>query len=76
MAASPEKKNPKSEVIKIDGQEYNLANLSAEAKKLLLNIRVVQTEISKHQARIEIARTAQTVYLDLFKKAAKNTVNK
>lgn len=76
MAATPEKKNLKSDVIKIDGQEYNLQKLSSEAKKLLLNIRVVQTEISKHQARIEIAKTAQTVYLDLFKKAAQNSANK
>lgn len=73
MATNSTKKTSGGDLINIEGVNYDVSKLSVEAKKLLMNVKVVQTEIAKHKARIEIAKTAQTVYLDLFKKEAQKS---
>jgi hypothetical protein len=59
------KKKSKDEVIKtwtIDGQEYNLADLSENAKSQIVNLRVVDQEIANLQQQLVIMQTARNAY--------------
>ncbi|WP_153110548.1 DUF6447 family protein [Propionivibrio limicola] len=48
--------------IKIDNQDYDLDQLSDEAKAQLASLRVTDAEIQRLQAQLAIARTARNAY--------------
>lgn len=48
--------------ITIDGQEYNLNELSENARNQVINLRVTDQEIERLQQRLAIAQTARTSY--------------
>ena len=52
----------KRDTIKINGQEYKLADLSEEAKVQLTNLRVCDTELQRLKAQIAITETAKAAY--------------
>jgi len=59
------KKKSKDEAIKtwtIDGQEYNLADLSENAKSQIVNLRVVDQEIANLNQQLVIMQTARNAY--------------
>jgi hypothetical protein len=59
------KKKSKDEAIKtwtIDGQEYNLADLSEGAKSQIVNLRVVDQEIANLKQQLAIMQTARNAY--------------
>ena len=53
-----EKKN----TITIDGTEYNVANLSENARNQVVNLRVTDAEIEKLKLQLAIYQTARTAY--------------
>ena len=53
-----EKKN----TITIDGTEYNVADLSDNAKQQVANLRVTDAEIEKLKQQLAIYQTARTAY--------------
>lgn len=55
--------------IKIDGVEYSLSSLSAEAKTQITNLRFVENEIIQLQAKLAIANTAKLAYQAALKNA-------
>lgn len=52
----------KAETVKINDKEYKLADLSAEAKAQLTNIRVCDAELQRLKAQIAITETAKAAY--------------
>ncbi|WP_289021976.1 DUF6447 family protein [Desulfobacter postgatei] len=48
--------------ITIDGAEYNLSDLSDNAKNQIMNLRVTDQEIARLQQLVAIAQTARTAY--------------
>ena len=54
--------NPKP-TVKINGKDYNIADLSAKAKTQLTNLRVTDAEIQRLKAQISICQTARNAYL-------------
>lgn len=52
----------KSQTVAIDGTEYNLADLSDNAKAQLTNLRVTDQEIERVKQQLAIAQTARTAY--------------
>lgn len=48
--------------IKINDKEYDLDQLSAEAKAQLASLRVTDAEIQRLQAQLAIAQTARNAY--------------
>ena len=50
--------------IKIDDKEYDLDQLSDEAKSQVSSIQFVDTEIARMQARIAVYQTAKIGYLN------------
>lgn len=52
----------KLERVKINNKEYNLADLSPEAKAQLTNLRVCDAELQRLKAQIAITETAKAAY--------------
>jgi hypothetical protein len=50
------------ETVKINDKEYRLADLSAEAKTQLTNLRVCDIELQRLRAQIAITETAKATY--------------
>ena len=48
--------------IKINGQSYDLENLSENAKKQIVSLQFVQNEIQKLNAQIAAYKTAEVAY--------------
>ncbi|BCA92449.1 MAG: hypothetical protein HRT78_14230 [Halomonas sp.] len=48
--------------ITIDGTEYNVADLSDNAKQQVANLRVTDAEIEKLKQQLAIYQTARTAY--------------
>lgn len=57
----------KKQTITIDGTEYNLANLSDNAKAQVTNLRVTDAEIEKLKQQLAIFQTARTAYANALK---------
>jgi|26BtaG_2_1085354.scaffolds.fasta_scaffold33076_1 glycerate kinase len=51
-----------NQTITIDGTEYNLADLSDNAKAQVTNLRVTDAEIEKLKQLLAIYQTARTAY--------------
>lgn len=56
------KKDPAKSVITIDGKEYALDALSANARAQIVNLRITDQEIARLQTRLAIAQTARAAY--------------
>ncbi|WP_404342572.1 DUF6447 family protein [Vreelandella venusta] len=54
--------NEQNQTITIDGVEYNVANLSENARNQVVNLRVTDAEIEKLQQQLAIFQTARTAY--------------
>jgi hypothetical protein len=54
--------------ITIDNREYALESLSESARNQLMNLRLVDQEISRLQMQLGIAQTARTVFANGLKK--------
>ena len=50
------------QTVTIDGTEYNLADLSENARSQVTNLRVTDQEIARLQQQLAIAQTARTAY--------------
>ncbi len=50
------------QTLTIDGTEYNLAELSENARAQVTNLRVTDQEIARLQQQLAIAQTARTAY--------------
>lgn len=50
------------DTVKINDKEYKLADLSAEAKAQLTNLRVCDAELQRLKAQIAITETARAAY--------------
>lgn len=55
------------QTITIDGQNYNLADLSDAARNQLVNLRVTDQEIASLQQKLAIAQTARVAYANALK---------
>ena len=55
--------------ITVDGVQYALNDLSAEAEKQLMNLRVTDQEIARLQAQQAIAQTARAAYASALRAA-------
>jgi len=55
-------KTQEQQTLTIDGTEYNLADLSDNAKQQVANLRVTDTEIDKLKQQLAIYQTARTAY--------------
>ena len=53
--------------IKIDDKEYNLENLSEDAKQQLASLQFVQNEIKRLEAQIAVYKTASMAYSKVLK---------
>ncbi|EJW12432.1 hypothetical protein A33M_2003 [Rhodovulum sp. PH10] len=56
-------------ILKIDGVDYDLAGLSAEAKAQLQNIQAVDQELARLQVQAAALKTARNVYVGALKAA-------
>ena len=56
------------EKITIDGQDYDLANASEEAKALLRNLHFVNEQILQRNNELQIAQTAKIGYSRALKR--------
>jgi len=56
--------------ITVDGKTYKLENLSTEGRQLAQQASATSGHIKKLEARLAIARTAQSSYLDRLKDIA------
>ncbi|MFZ5487873.1 MAG: DUF6447 family protein [Pseudomonadota bacterium] len=54
-------------VITIDGKEYGLDSLSANARSQIVNLRVTDQEIARLQTQLAIAQTARAAYAQALK---------
>jgi len=52
----------KQNTITIDGTEYNVADLSENARNQIVNLRVTDAEIEKLKQQLAIFQTARTAY--------------
>ena len=52
----------KPSAITIDGNDYALDDLSANARSQIVNLRVTDQEIARLQTQLAIAQTARTAY--------------
>jgi glycerate kinase len=50
------------QTVTIDGTEYNLADLSENARSQVVNLRVTDAEIEKLKQQLAIYQTARTAY--------------
>ncbi|WP_163649506.1 DUF6447 family protein [Modicisalibacter sp. 'Wilcox'] len=55
------------QTITIDGADYNLADLSENARNQVVNLRVTDQEIARLQQQLAIAQTARTAYANALK---------
>jgi len=55
------------QTLTIDGTDYNLADLSGEAKSQVTNLRVTDQEIARLQQQLAIYQTARTAYAQALK---------
>ena len=55
-------KNKKMANITIDGQEYDLNDLSEKAKEQVGNLQFVQSEIKRLEAQLAVNKVAASVY--------------
>jgi len=55
------------QTLTIDGTEYNLAELSDEAKSQIASLRVTDQEIARLQQQLAIHQTARTAYAQALK---------
>jgi hypothetical protein len=56
---------PKNEVektVKVDGVSYKLSELSDNAKKQMINVRITDQEIARLNQQLAIAKTARAAY--------------
>ena len=53
--------------ITIDGKDYNLDDLSDEAKRQFSSIQFVQSEIKRLEAQIAVYKTASNTYTNALK---------
>lgn len=51
-----------NQTLTIDGTEYNLAELSENARSQVINLRVTDQEIEKLKRQLAIFQTARTAY--------------
>jgi len=56
-----------SQSVTIDGVEYQLSELSEEARAQVVNLRVTDQEIERLKQRLAIAQTARTAYANALK---------
>lgn len=63
------------ETVKINGREYKLADLSAEAKAQLTNLRVCDAELQRLKAQIAITETAKAAYASVLEAALPKVAN-
>ncbi|WP_179397149.1 DUF6447 family protein [Marinobacter sp. ANT_B65] len=61
------------ESITLDGKTYKLEDLPSEGKLLARQATATQTHIKKLEARLAIANTAQSSYVDRLRKLATKT---
>lgn len=57
-----------SKKVTIDGREYNVADLSENARNQLVNLRVTDQEVQRLNQQLAIAQTARTAYANALKK--------
>lgn len=57
----------KGQTVTIDGKEYNVADLSDNARAQITNLRVTDQEIARLQQQLAIAQTARTAYANALK---------
>lgn len=55
-------KEAKKAAITIDGMEYILDDLSANARAQIVNLRITDQEIARLQTQLAIAQTARAAY--------------
>ena len=70
MTKKPRKKNGVKDMqtIKIDDREYNLDDLSQEAKDQLVSLNFVDSELSRLGAEIAVYQTARNAYASALSK--------
>ena len=57
----------KEQTVTIDGSEYNVADLSENARNQVFNLRVTDQEIQRLNQQLAIAQTARTAYARALK---------
>ena len=57
----------KPSAITIDGNDYALDDLSANARSQIVNLRVTDQEIARLQTQLAIAQTARAAYAQALK---------
>jgi hypothetical protein len=57
-----------AQTVKINGQEFNLADLSDTAKKLLANIRLAEARLNQLKQEASLVDTARTAYAQALMK--------
>lgn len=57
----------KPQTVTIDSREYNLDDLSENARNQLMNLRVTDQEIQRLNQQLAIAQTARTAYANALK---------
>ncbi|ASK17932.1 DUF6447 family protein [Vreelandella alkaliphila] len=57
-----------AKTVTIDGQEYNLSDLSENARNQLTNLRLTDQEIQRLNQQLAIAQTARAAYANALKK--------
>ena len=55
--------------VTVNGVKYLIADFSEEAKRQLLNVQAVESEISHLQVQLASAQTARNAYQQAFKSA-------
>lgn len=63
------------DTIKINGKEYNVADLSKEVKAQLTNLRVCDAELQRLKAQIAITQTAKSAYSRALEAALPKVAN-
>jgi hypothetical protein len=61
--------NPTSPTVTINGKTYSAADLSPEARSLVLHIQAVDVEINRLKMQMNIAQTARRAYLNALTQA-------
>jgi hypothetical protein len=57
-----------AQTVKINGQEFNLADLSDTAKKLLANIRLAEARLNQLKQEASLVDTARKAYAQALMK--------
>lgn len=55
------------QTLTIDGREFNVADLSENARDQVINLRVTDAEIQRLNQQLAIAQTARTAYANALK---------